>query len=280
MNLPVFNHEAMATTFQVFVAGRPAEYARQAAAAAFRELDRLENELSRFLESSDIARANRLAAGESLVLGDDALQCLLGAAQISALTNRAFDPAYASPRPAGSDEPLFALDPAAHTLTSLTGRLQLDLGAVGKGYALDRMAEVLTEWDIASACLQSGGSTALALAAPPDGAGWPIGVADEVLNFAHRAVSGSGLAVQGEHLIDPRTGTPAKRTRRMWSFADNAADADALSTAFFVMPDDAVIDFCREHPEYGAVLTLPEGKKQSVGLVGGDSSTSSDTPRR
>ena len=269
MTWPAFSHEAMATTFQVFIAGRPAEYARQAAAAAFQELDRLENELSRFIESSDIARANRLAAGASLVLGDDALQCLLGAAQISALTNRAFDPAYASPRAAGSDEPLFALDPASHTLTSLTDRLRLDLGAVGKGYALDRLAEVLAEWDITSACLQSGGSTVLALAAPPDAAGWPIGVADEVLLFSGRAVSGSGKAVQGEHLIDPRTGAPASRTRRIWSFAGNAADSDALSTAFFVMADNAVVDFCQEHAGYGAVITLPDGSVHRTGLAGG-----------
>jgi len=269
MNWPAFSHEAMATTFQIFSAGRPADYARQAAAAAFRELDRLEHELSRFIETSDIARANRLAAGASMVLGEDALQCLLGAAQISALTGRTFDPAYASPRPAGSDEPLFALDPATHTLTSLTDRLLLDLGAVGKGYALDRMADILAEWDLTSACLQSGGSTVLALAAPPDTAGWPIGVADEVRLFAARAVSGSGLAVQGAHLIDPRSGSPASRTRRIWSFAGNAAEADALSTAFFIMTDDAVVDFCREHTGYGAVFTLRDGSSQSTGFVGG-----------
>ncbi|HWA28991.1 MAG TPA: FAD:protein FMN transferase [Lacunisphaera sp.] len=267
-SLPAFSHEAMATTFQVFIAGRPVEYARQAASAAFLELDRLENELSRFIESSDIARANRLGAGESLIVGDDALQCLLGAAQISALTNRAFDPAYASPRPHGTDEPLFALDPSTHTLTSLTSCLRLDLGAVGKGYALDRMAEVLSEWDIPSACLHSGGSTALALAAPPDSAGWPIGIAEHVRLFANRAVSGSGIAVQGAHLIDPRSGTPAERTRRVWSFAANAADADALSTAFFVMTDRAVEEFCREHAVIGAALMLPDGSTQEFGHIG------------
>jgi thiamine biosynthesis lipoprotein len=268
MNWPVFNHEAMATTFQIFIAGRPGDYARQATAAAFRELDRLENELSRFLATSEIARINQLKAGESLTLGEDTLQCLLGAVQISAITGRAFDPAYATPRASGCDEPLFALDPSSHTLTSLTERLHLDLGAVGKGYALDRMAAVLAEWDITAACLQSGGSTALALAAPPDAAGWPIGVADDVRLFASRAVSGSGLAVQGQHLIDPRTRAPAGRTRRVWSFADNAADSDALSTAFFVMSDATVVEFCAAHPGYGAVLTLPDGTAQSVGHIG------------
>lgn len=268
MNWPVFNHEAMATTFQIFVAGSPPAYARQAATAAFRELDRLENELSRFLATSEIARINQLKAGESLTLAEDTLQCLLGAVQISAITGRAFDPAYATPRPPGADEPLFALDPSSHTLTSLTERLHLDLGAVGKGYALDVMATVLAEWDISAACLQSGGSTALALAPPPDATGWPIGVADEVRLFSRRAVSGSGLAVQGEHLIDPRTRAPAVRRRRVWSFADSAADSDALSTAFFVLSDAAVAEFCESHPDFGAVLTLPDGTAQCLGRIG------------
>lgn len=268
MNWPVFNHEAMATTFSIHVAGATEEYARQATAAAFRELDRLEGELSRYLATSDIARINQLRAGGQVVLGEDALQCLLGAAQISAITDRAFDPAYATPRPVGSDEALFALDPATHTLTALCDGLHLDLGAVGKGYALDRMAEVLAEWDLPSACLQSGGSTALALAPPPDAAGWPIGVADTVHLFAHRAVSGSGLAVQGEHLIDPRNRAPAQRKRRVWAFAETAADSDALSTAFFVLTDAQVIAFCQQYPAYGAVLTLADGTAQTLGTIG------------
>ena len=198
-----FSYEAMATHFAILIAGQPAEYARQASAAAFRELDRLENELSRYVESSDISQANRLAEGESTVIGEDALRCLLIAAQISEATGRAFDPAYASVLPAGGfvDQPLFALDPERHELTSLAPRLHLDLGAVGKGYALDRMADVLREWTIDRACLQSGGSTALVLEAPEGKAGWPLSLGEEpfprILDLRHRALSGSGVAVKG-----------------------------------------------------------------------------------
>ncbi len=252
----------MATFFELTVAGHDANYARQAAVAAWRELDRLESELSRFVESSDIARANRLARGETITIGDDALQCLLLAAEVALATRCAFDPAYGSVRD-GSDPP-FTLDPEAHTLTSQATRLRLDLGAVGKGYALDRLAETLREWGVASALLNSGGSTVLALDPPAGGRGWAVGLGEgearRSIRLAHAALSGSGTAVKGAHLIDPRTGAPARRAARVWSLASTAALADALSTAFFVFPDEEVAAFCAAQPEVGAALVGPRGE--------------------
>lgn len=273
MNWPTFRHEAMATYFEIIVADQPEANARHAAAAAFRELDRLEGVLSRYVESSDISRANRLALGQTIPIGDDTLECLLLAADAALATDRAFDAAYASDRvpELPADAPPFTLDPEAHTLTSRAVRLHLDLGAIGKGFALDRLAETLREWDVTAACLNSGGSTALALDPPAGQSGWPVGLGEgpshRILPIAHGALSGSGTAVKGAHLIDPRSGESADRTTRVWALAPRAATADALSTAFFVMGEKEIATFCRAHPKIGAATLSARGGLRAYGAL-------------
>ena len=86
-----FRHNAMATTFEVMIAGENAEYARQTAEEAFDEIDRLELELSRFIENSDVSLISGLAAGRSARVGIAAFECLRLAARVHAETGGAFD---------------------------------------------------------------------------------------------------------------------------------------------------------------------------------------------
>ncbi len=274
MTLTSFQHEAMTTFFELTLAHENPDYARHAATAAWRLVDQLETELSRFQAGSEISRANGLARGASTLLTEDAFECLLVAADVSVATQRAFDPAYASARPAdlAPDLPPFTLDPATFTLTSLTDRLRLDLGAVGKGYALDRVAALLAEWEITSAHLNSGGSSVLAIGSyDPAGAGWPAALGEGAgyreVPLQGTSLSGSGTAVKGSHLVNPRTGAKASRVSRVWALAPTAAQADALSTAFFVMETSEIAAFCAQHPAIGAAVAAADDTLQTFGRL-------------
>ncbi|NLX53698.1 MAG: FAD:protein FMN transferase [Planctomycetaceae bacterium] len=253
--------QAMATDFSITIAYPDHQYARQAAAEAFRELERLEGRLSAFREDSDLARIARLQSGQTCVVDPATHACLQVALDVEAATGGAFDIAYRS-QPHRAASKRIRLAARQPQVTVLVGDTDLDLGGIGKGYALDHLASILADWDLHCVLLRASKSTVLARHAPPERAGWEVrfGTATDVwtLSLREMAISGSGSDRQGPHIIDPHRGRPARAHRLAYATAASAAAADALSTAFVVMPDDAIRQYCQRYPD-SAAYVVPAG---------------------
>ncbi|MBP1660525.1 MAG: FAD:protein transferase [Candidatus Aminicenantes bacterium] len=279
-----FAHEAMATLFEVIIPGKDETYAGQAARAAFDEIDRIERLFSRFDPSSEISRITRLGPGEALPVGVETVHLLGLASFVQLETGGAFDvnfraAAARSPRrPPARPRNLGELIRIEHTgggfevvrLRRSRGAaaLDLDLGAVGKGFALDSARALLRDWAVDNVLLNAGTSTVLGTGPGPGRTGpvkgWPVGAGSTAGTTAgpgrfllcNEALSGSGTEVKGEHVVDPRTGRPARGHRAAWASHPSAAAADALSTAFMVMKTGEVARFCARHPEVWALVKI------------------------
>jgi thiamine biosynthesis lipoprotein len=257
-----FSHVAMATVFEVHCVHGDERYAGQAAQAAFEVVDRLELELSRFVANSDVSRVNSLAAGEATRVSPSTMECLEIARRLYDLTGRAFD-----------------IDPDGFAVCARADGVHLDLGGIGKGYAADRMAELLEEWEVPHALVHGGFSSVLALEGPPDREGWPLTLSapgpgeNRVLaRVAARQTAFSASGTQkGAHILDPRTGQAA-HDRAAWvalprdAAGSPAAVAEGLSTAFMILPVEDVADLCRRGPglEVWLVREPAEGSSAAV----------------
>lgn len=242
-----FAHVAMATEFEIFCAHPDSNYAQQAAWQAFDLLDKMEHELSRFIENSDISRINELSAGESVRVCRWTMDCLTVAKEARRETQGAFDISLGT----GMDN--LRLTPANLTVQAMVDGVKLDLGGIGKGYAVDHMAEVLKEWDIHRALIHGGHSSVLALDAPEGHEGWTIGMGASTLSVAQLALSASGIR-KGSHIVDPRTGEPVRDRRAAWvtkklqeGGGPAAAEVEAYSTAFMILPVEQIEAICARH---------------------------------
>lgn len=260
-----FSHEAMATVYEVYTVHADANYAAQAAQAAFDLVDRLERELSRFLPNSDITRVNHLGEGESTRVSPSTLECLVIARHMFDLTGGAFDVSI------GSGLPSLALDVENSIVRATTRGVRVDLGGIGKGYAVDLMAELLEEWGVHRALVHGGFSSVLALEPPPGHDGWPLTLSDPSassrvlarLSSCQTALGASGVR-KGDHIVDPRTHDPVQGRRAAWvavprppeSARDGsehhraapAAVTDALTTACMLLSVEEIEALCSNSP--------------------------------
>ncbi|MFC1555916.1 FAD:protein FMN transferase [candidate division KSB1 bacterium] len=292
-----YSHHAMATIFEVVVVHDDAGYAEQCVYEAFRELDRIEQDLSRFIENSDISRINTAGANFPVLVGLDAFECIEQCAELTKKTKGAFDitvgplfncwkNADKTQRTPTERELTLAraiagiryvrIDREQFTVELEKNNMIFDLGGYGKGYAVDRMGEILREWDIHSALIHGGYSSVLALDPPPGEKGWLVTLSNpqdhtrNILNIYlnNRSVSGSGTR-KGDHIINPRTGYPVHDKNAAWAVSQAAAVSDALSTAFMNMKPDEIELYCRENKGTQAII-LPENTVNGEKLYFGE----------
>ncbi len=272
--------------------------------AAFDLLDQLEDQLTVYREQSEVCRLNRTAFHALVPVEPGLFELLRVAARISEETDGAFDVTagalikawgfFRGPRRVPSDAEREAalecvgmrhveLEPERRTVAFRRRGLQINLGSIGKGHALDRVGDFLYATGKLPAVLLHGGRSSVYARGSPndDPRGWRVGIshpwdsgrrlaevwlrdrslATSAATFQHLEHNGRKLG----HVLDPRTGWPAAGVASATVVAPAGAEADALSTAFYVGGVDLARRYCGAHPEIGAVL-LPEGDDAELAI--------------
>jgi FAD:protein FMN transferase len=297
---------AMACRFEVVLRHRDAQHV-PAAREALDEADRLEALLTVFRETSALVRVNRTAGAGPVPVEPELFDLLRLSSEIHAATGGAFDITSTPlsrcwgflkregrlPPPAEIDAARarvgmqhVELDALRRTIHFQRPGLELNLGAIGKGFALDRMAELLWTRGCHQAVLSAGGSSVVAIGGGKGPVlserkrveGWMIDVRSRQvareriarlwLRDGALATSGAGeqfVDVEGRrygHVLDPRTGWPASGAISVSVVTRSAAMADALSTAFLVAGESLAARYCAANPETLVLLTPDDGSER------------------
>jgi thiamine biosynthesis lipoprotein len=306
---------AMACRFEITLAGEDARHV-PAARDALREADRLEASLSVFRDTSDLTRINRHAALEPVDVDPELFALLARCSELHAETGGAFDitstplsrcwgflmrqgrlPSTAdlaaartrvgmdavtlteSRQPESREPESREPESRERTVHFTRPSIELNLGSIGKGYAVQCMADYLTARGVRHALVSAGASSIVALGGR--GWGWSIdlcarnGAQPDSESGAQRTrlarlflrngalgTSGAGeqfVEIDGRrygHVLDPRTGWPASGVRSASVVTRDGATSDALATAFLVGGPELARAYCAAHPDTLALITV------------------------
>jgi thiamine biosynthesis lipoprotein len=308
-------HYVMGTVFEIEAYGKDAERTAAAVEESFAAIRRADEILSDYRDDSELSRLNRDGAQGSVHLSADLFAVLRKSVEYSRLTDGAFDvtvgPAVDAWRRASKEgrmpndgERSRWLSLVSHSLLRFDDSQQaarfdrpgmrVDLGGIGKGWAVDRAVEILRQRGIEHALISAGTSSVYALGAPPGQTAWKVAIRHPQREDDHLAVvllrdeslSTSANYEQSHevagkaysHILDPRTGWPVEG---MWSstvIASEAAESDALSTAAFVLGLERAEAMLRKRG-LAAILAGQAGAGRAGAGRAGQGSRGNEMPR-
>ena len=292
----------MRTRFEIVLAdeGDPA-HLRAAGEEALDEIEQVERRLSAYRPDSDLSYVNAEAARGPIRVDGALFGFLRRSAALHDQTDGAFDltvgpllrcwgfagggaPEAVVPEAAEIERALalvgqrgnVLLDEAAETVRFARPGVRLDPGAIGKGYGIERAAEILRDIGIQSALLHGGTSTVCAIGPHvwnvavqhplrPDAHLATVALRDRALSVS--AVHGKSFRAQGRrfgHVLDPRTGRPAQRSVLAAVVAGSATDTDALSTGLLVLGAAGLTTLGERRPDIE--MLLAEEDEEGGGL--------------
>jgi FAD:protein FMN transferase len=290
------SHDSMGTTFAVAAYGPDRKYLAAVINEVFEEIDRLDRQMSKYRPDSELSYINRNAARSNVLVEPRLFGLIRDCIRYSSETEAAFDitigPLMKSwgffqqggRVPAETERAQILnrtgyqhvkLDATARTVRFDENGVELDLGGIGKGYAIDQAVEILRSNAVTSALVSSGMSSIYALGAPPQERAWTISLRDpsdaekvaDVILLKNCSLSTSGNYVNFfklngrtySHIMDPVGGRPVEQMLSASVLALKTTDSEALSTAFYVMGPERGRQYLAEHPNLTVLHYQPEG---------------------
>jgi thiamine biosynthesis lipoprotein len=294
------SHQAMGTEYTVVAYGHDQAFLAEVINQVFEEIDQLDEQMSNYKPESELSRINREAAQHELTVEPHLFGLLQYSLRASRESGGDFDITVGPlmklwgffrgqgrlPRSGEIAQVRnqigyqhVHLDPVRRTIRFDTSGVELDLGGIAKGYAVDQAAEILRSNGVTSALISSGGSSIYALGSPPGDRGWKITVRDpfdeykpaDVFHLQNFALSTSGnyekfFQIKGRiycHIMDPHTGWPVQNMLSTVGAAPTGIETEALTKIFFVGGVEKSRQYLNTHPNAIAVLYQPGAEPET-----------------
>ena len=295
--------QAMACNWSVIL--DPGRHERvMIASDALDQVHHVESMLTVYRDDSELSLVNANAAESPQSVTPDLFEFLLTCRDLFDQTEGAFDPAtqlliqlWSAARQSGEvptqeeiDTALalcgmnrVTLDESGQTVSCSVPGVGLNMGAIGKGYAIDVASKVMLDADMNDFVIHGGHSSLYACGEHYQQGGWPIGLKNPLFTdrpWGTILLKNQGFATSGSniqffrhsgkrygHILDPRTGWPAEELLSVSVVAPTATEADALSTAFYVMGLEKSLEYCDTHPSVGALLILRTSRGRTLDPV-------------